>query len=283
LKTPIVITAYNRLFTLKHTLDSLQECSDIQDRKIIFFVDGPKDDEDKMKVENVKINIDGWCKNKYQIFQWNHNVGININTMRLFEYMLNSYDRFIFIQDDMSFSIDFLQFMDMALEKYKDDDKIMMVSGFSNIEHNYCYIAPYGSAALGVWSNKWDNEIWNEDYKRISENKDIMREWAMQTTVAYPEMLANSVNGVSDSFMIKILYSLFKNKTYCLFPGMNKVRHNIVDSRNSRAKDMKILNQNLFEGWNPEIGDLFGAYNKLKKTTERKWYKNITRRLNPLR
>jgi len=44
---PIVMTAYNRLDTLKKTLDSLSGCDGIKNRPIMIYIDGGKSEEDR--------------------------------------------------------------------------------------------------------------------------------------------------------------------------------------------------------------------------------------------
>jgi hypothetical protein len=135
MKNPILLTAYNRLSTLKKTIESLKKCDGFKGRKIVAFVDNYKDEVDRLKVEEVCNYL---FDNKIPYGTRFQNLGIKKNTLQAIDKFCLLYRSFIFIQDDMEFSKDFLLFMDWALDEFRDNEKIMIVSGYTQIDFPFC-------------------------------------------------------------------------------------------------------------------------------------------------
>lgn len=282
MKTPVFITCYNRLWTLEKTLASLKACDSYADREIHFFCDNIKHKQDS-GVYEVRQYIEKNKEGNWHLHFWkDENLGIKGMTLEAIKQMMNWHWTFIFIQDDMQFSKDFLLFMDWALDNYKNNPEIMIVSAYSHIEHTHCYTTLFSAEALGIWASKWDRMIGEEDYRAIVKDKSLMKDWTNKTAEFIPELLINSVRRRNDSFSAPLIYSLYKNNKLCLHPNRNKLRHLVSDSVNCKAKSIKVLNQNLFEGWIREIAHSEEAHSRLQQIYKRKLIKKFTRTIGKI-
>ena len=65
------------------------------------------------------------------VFRREKNEGAARNSSLLREEVTKQFDRFIFMEDDLEVSPNFLEYMDKALLEYEDDPDVIMVSGYS--------------------------------------------------------------------------------------------------------------------------------------------------------
>ncbi len=284
MSTPVVITVYNRLSTLKKTLDSLFECDGIEDRHIYFYEDG--DESWNEDIDNVRIYIGGISMNHpCQIVGHDWNLGLRKNALYAIEDALAIYDKIIFIQDDQEFSKDFLTYMDWALTEFEDRQDIMFVSGYSHIDYPSCYLSPLIADGLGIWKDKFPHDIGTTvEYLRRNERYLDYDAFAKDTTHSFASYLKDIVNSKSDAFMALLCFRMHLRKARCLHPGRNKLRYLVSDSTNSKKKDSKNYNNTLYEGFNKQLDESNDAYNTIKETKCYKWskLKRFTRWLRTL-
>jgi len=266
---PIVITVYNRLDTLRKTLDSLFECDGIEGRTILFFADNNGKQHDA-KIQDVWHYIQTELVNNHRdTWQFypvhGNNLGLRANSLRAINVSLKKYHKIIFIQDDMQFSKSFLSWMDYALEKYEDRKDIMFISGYSHIDYPSSYLSPLIADGLGIWRNKYEDPAYlikvNHNYK----------EFAKHTTDSFANNLKNIIDGKSDAFMALLCYQMYLVNARCLYPGLNKVRYMVSNSTNCKAKESKKLNNILYNEFDLDESDT--AYNLIKQTKNFKWSK----------
>ena len=76
------------------------------------------------------------CFKSFNVVKREKNYGAGLNSKKMREFISKRYDRWIYAEDDIVFSPIFLEYMDKALESYKDDDSVIGING-------YTYPLPY--------------------------------------------------------------------------------------------------------------------------------------------
>lgn len=125
--------------------------------------------------------VDGWKKikdyihtitgfKKVTVFERERNYGVlgsNSNIACLEKYAFEHYDAVIATEDDNVFSPCFLDYMNKGLEKYKDDDSVIAVSGYMNpvsfgsvlkTGANVVHMQDYMAWGIGYWK-RTDEEL----------------------------------------------------------------------------------------------------------------------------
>lgn len=104
----------------------------------------------------------------FHVVKRESNYGAGKNSRELREYIFQKYDRVIRTDDDVEFSPNFLEFMDKALEMYKDDDKVVAVSGYS---YPIEWDVSRGSNTLleNIVAPMWGTGFWREKYEMVSD------------------------------------------------------------------------------------------------------------------
>ena len=98
--TPIIIFTYNRLSNLKKLLISLAKNPECKKSKAYIFIDGPKDNKDKIntdKIFNYMNNIDLFRSK--QIFYRSNNLGTASSVIKGINYVANKEKKFINLEN----------------------------------------------------------------------------------------------------------------------------------------------------------------------------------------
>ena len=128
---PIALFTYNRADHTRQAVESLLRNSEAKDTDLFIFSDGPKNEK---AAEGVKANrefirtITGF--KSITIIEREKNWGLANSLIAGITDVINKYGRVIVVEDDLTLSPFFLRFMNEALEKYKDDDRVSSISAY---------------------------------------------------------------------------------------------------------------------------------------------------------
>lgn len=167
---PVVIPTLNRYKHFRECVKSLSQNTHAEKTELIIGLDYPPSEKYKegwLKIKEFIPTINGFYK--ITVFERDKNFGAVKNTAELTKYALTKYDAYIVTEDDNIFSPCFLDFINKGLEKYKDDERIMAVSGYlhpvdfgNNIkDSNVMRLSSYPAWGIGVWKRS-RIEIWEK-------------------------------------------------------------------------------------------------------------------------
>lgn len=157
---PVLIPTLNRYGHLRNCITSLSECSHSDETDLIIGLDYPPSknyEEGYKKIKEYLKTITGFRSVK--VFERAINYGAVKNIRELIDYARENYEAYIVSEDDNVFAHTFLEFMNSALERWRDDERIISVCGYTH-EHSYDktvdYILSYDNCAWGTgcWSKK---------------------------------------------------------------------------------------------------------------------------------
>lgn len=170
---PVIIPTLNRLEHLKKCVDSLNKNHNADKTEVYISVDYPPSEKYREGYEKVCQYLDNGSFNfkKLHIIKQTENLGVIDNGSKKFSNSLflenlaiQKYDRWIFTEDDNVFAPGFLDFMNEALEKFKDDKTVFSVCGYRfyyNIKfdgNNYFrQNADFNGWGCGFWRDKLDD------------------------------------------------------------------------------------------------------------------------------
>ena len=158
---PIALFTYNRADHTQSAVESLLRNVEASQSDLFVFSDGPKNET---KIEGVKQNreyihtITGF--KSVTIVERESNWGLSKSLIAGITELTDKYGRVIVVEDDLILSPYFLKYMNDALEKYKDDDRVASISAFLNPTDTQTsetfflrYFACWGWA---TWKRGWD-------------------------------------------------------------------------------------------------------------------------------
>ena len=227
---PILLFTYNRLSHTNQTLEALLNNKLSKESELYIFSDGYKNDNDKsdvLKVRKLIHSIDGF--KKIHIIENPHNYGLAKNIIQGVTKLIDIYGKVIVLEDDLITSPWFLTFMNEALDKFEEDDRIGHIHGFcypiDNLPDAFL-IKWVGSWGWATWKRSW--KLFNPDGKYLLnkiKKRNLSRKFDFDSNYPYTKMLQRQVNGENDSWAIRWNASLFLNNILSVNAGKSLVQN----------------------------------------------------------
>ena len=236
LNAPVVIFAYNRINTLKSMIDSLKRNTESKFTDVYFFIDGPKDKLDGIRVKKVidfVKSLDGFKKVETQISKINK--GLSKSVIDGLSVIFSKYDFAIILEDDLILSSNFLSYMNNSLSFYHGYDNIISISGYSNkvdVNDEYIYdsyfITRNSSWGWATWKKEWFKIDWNlKDWKKVKSDSKRFNKYCGSDCF---KMLNDWKKGLNQSWAIRFVYSQFAQQKLSVCPVKSKVINNGFNS-----------------------------------------------------
>lgn len=231
---PIIVFAFNRLDSLRNTIDSLRANEEAKDSDLFVFVDGPRNIKGEAeKVAAVREFARTICGFKSVTYTFSvKNKGLARSIIDGTTSVINEHGKVIVIEDDLYLSMSFLYFMNKMLNLYKQDDRVMQVSGYGcklgNVE-DYPYDVYLNershSWTWGTWKDRWDTVDWDvKDFDLLQADKKAQRAFCKRGSDLYG-MLRGYKEGKNNSWYIRFNYSMYKQHKYAVCPVRSLVRN----------------------------------------------------------
>ena len=157
---PVAIPTLCRFEHFKRCVESLAKNTHAENTELIIGLDYPTKEEHwegYNKISSYIPNISGF--KKITLFKREYNYGAEANSIDLANYAFSKYDAYIYTEDDNEFSPCFLDFMNKALEKYKDEKRVVSICGFLptqyyNLSENLIFKKGTSAYGVGLWKHK---------------------------------------------------------------------------------------------------------------------------------
>lgn len=228
---PIVIFAYNRPEHLRRTIEALQK-NILADKSALFiYCDGPKTEKDAVAVQAVRAyakTVSGFQSVSIVYREKNYGLGKSIIT-GVTEVMQSS-ESVIVLEDDLTTSPFFLQFMNDALNLYKNTESVLSIHGFcysinKEVPETFFLCDP-GCLGWATWRRGW--KLFEEDGRKLLKEitaKGLQSEFDYNNAYPYTRMLMDQTLGKNSSWAVRWYASAFLHKKLTLYPGKSLVEH----------------------------------------------------------
>lgn len=232
---PIVLFVYNRPKQTKQTLESLIQ-NDLASASTLFiYADGPKKNATQEQLKNIEetrkiIAEKKWC-GTVNIIKNLENKGLSQSIITGVTKTVKEYGKVIVLEDDIVTSPGFLKFMNMSLEKYKNEEKIFQISGFNFplkeiADPTECFFIPLISSwGWATWDRAWQQfDPLANGYEKLKTSALLRHKFDLNSSYPYSAMLIAQMEKKNiDSWAIRWLWTLFKNNKLSLFPAASFV------------------------------------------------------------
>ena len=130
---PVIIPTLDRYEHFKRCIESLSRCTWAEETEVYVGLDYPPSEKYREGYEKTKLYLEN-CGSlgfkKLHIIKREYNYGPAANWRDLKQLAYSKSDTYIGSEDDNEFSPCFLDFMNKALSKYKNNPKVMSVCGY---------------------------------------------------------------------------------------------------------------------------------------------------------
>lgn len=233
-KSPVVMIVFNRYDTAVKVFNQVRK---VKPKKLFIIADGPRENvptdiEKCEKVRKIFDNIDWDCE-VYKNFS-DHNLGCCRRPYTGFTWVFEWVEQAIFLEDDCLPNISFFKYCDELLEKYKFDNRIMLISGTNQLgtwkrgQYSYHFSDFGGIWGWASWRRAWNyfdvnislwndksvqellkhkltflqylnrKNIYNEEYNNVENSSAWDYQWGFARIIQSGLAIAPSVNMITN-------------------------------------------------------------------------------------
>ena len=232
---PILLFVYNRPQHTQRGVESLLHNDLARDSRLIIYSDAPKTDADADSVRQVREYIHSITGFKeIEIVERTENWGLARSIIDGVTAAVNSYGRVIVLEDDLVVAPYFLQFMNDALETYKDEPRVGHIQAC-----DFTHDASLPDTFLIKWTGSWGWATWDRAWhlfqpdgtKLLTElrQRRLTRTFDFNGAYGFTRMLLRQIQGRNNSWAIRWNASLFLRDVLSLNVGKSLVRNEGFD------------------------------------------------------
>jgi hypothetical protein len=175
----VCATLFRRPEKTRQLLDALARCFGIQDTLLLLSCDFSEPYRDACdEVISLAESFDA-CETRV----WVHKpkLGIDINKLFVVPWALTLAEFAIVLEDDTHPSPDALRYFDYCAERYRDDPRVVTVTGYNRVRTPAAQIDPYRLEmrlgwfvpwGWGIWRDRWERLFWGGAAQYLRDTRD---------------------------------------------------------------------------------------------------------------
>ena len=232
---PILLFVYNRPSHTRQCIESLLNNPLASESHLFIYADGAKDETQQADVNEVRKfihSIDGF--KHITLIERTENWGLARNIIDGVTTQVNRYGKVIVLEDDLIVAPSFLQFMNDALETYKDEPKVGHIQAC-----DFTQDPTLPDTFLIKWTGSWGWATWDRAWKHFNPNgKELLQELEARKLTytfdfngkyGFTRMLRRQIAGKNNSWAIRWNASLFLKDILSLNVGRSLVQNEGFD------------------------------------------------------
>ena len=232
---PILLFVYNRPEHTRRCIESLLKNSLASESNLFIYADGAKDSTQQEAVNEVRNyirSIQGF--KQITLMERSENWGLARNIINGVTTQINRYGKVIVLEDDLVVAPYFLQFMNEALEVYKDEPKVGHIQAC-----DFTQDTTLPDTFLIKWTGSWGWATWDRAWKHFNPNgNELLQEleerklthvFDFNGKYGFTRMLRRQIEGKNNSWAIRWNASLFLKDILSLNVGRSLVQNEGFD------------------------------------------------------
>jgi hypothetical protein len=225
-KNPILFLIFNRIEETRKSFETIRKS---KPPKLYISADGPREfvkgEYDVCEtVREIATNVDWECQ-VFTLFN-KSNLGCKMAIVNGINWFFDNEEQGIILEDDVIPKMEFFDFCDIMLKKYKDENSIKAVSGFNqfgqNVQSNTYYFSrgfyPWGWA---TWKTRWKNYKLDDFEISKLDREDIKLIYHKSAIEGIRFNLNIIKKGILDTWDYQMLFMLMVEKGYVVVPLAN--------------------------------------------------------------
>ncbi len=247
--TPIAFIFFNRMECTKKVFSRIKE---IKPSSLYLISDGPRNDNEKIVVEDIRKYVESeidWDCIVHRNYS-DSNLGCKVRVSSGITWVFETEQKAIILEDDCIPNMSFFWFCDELLERYKDDPRVMTISGNVNTpdyipDDSYLFSRLLHVWGWATWKRAWSlYDIKMSGYDKKRKDKTWLR-WL-------PDKLRESklndfdlvYYGKLDTWDYQWQYCIWMNDGLCIKPGVNTIVNVGFDEMATHTKTkLKLLDR----------------------------------------
>lgn len=234
-RAPILLFAYNRLNHTRRCIESLQQNSLASESELYIYADAAKSKEQEASVRAVRQYLHTLSGFKQiTLIERTENWGLARNIIDGVTTQVNRYGKVIVLEDDLVVAPYFLEFMNEALETYKEEPRVGHIQAC-----DFTKDPSLPDTFLIKWTGSWGWGTWDRAWKHFNPNgKELLQELEARKLThtfdfngkyGFTRMLRRQIAGQNNSWAIRWNASLFLKDILSLNVGRSLVQNEGFD------------------------------------------------------
>jgi hypothetical protein len=226
--TPVLFLIFNRPDVTERVFGQIRK---VQPKQLFIGADGPRADKpgEKEKCEATRqlvLDMIDWECEVKTLFR-DENLGCGLAVSQAITWFFEHVEMGIILEDDCYPDLSFFPFCEELLEYYKDDERVMSITGLNwqdgKKRSNFSY---YFSHYPGIWGWATWRKSWCKFIHRIDKQTDIIKT-IKDTSSLKREFISHqrvlSIIAKVDSWDYSWRFTVMYNKAFCIIPEVNLV------------------------------------------------------------
>lgn len=234
---PIVLFVYNRPDLTLSTLQCLSKNEEAKESTLYVYCDGAKAGASPEQLQLIRqvreiVHSQPWC-GKVVVLEAEKNKGLATSVIDGVTEVIGKHGKIIVLEDDLTLSPFFLKYMNDALTKYADEEKLLAVHGYlypfeipASFTDSTFLVHDPGSLGWGTWSRAWSK--FEPDTDKVMAQikaKGLKRPFDFWGAYPFYRMLRQHKNGKVSSWAIRWRGTAYLHDMLTLYPVKSLVRH----------------------------------------------------------
>jgi len=230
---PIALFTFNRAGHTRWTLESLMANLEFIDSQLFIYCDGARNEAEMGLVEETRQLVRDWPHPNKTIIERDKNWGLANSIITGVTELCERFGQVVVLEDDMVVSPFFLGYMNEALEKYRDDERVISIHGYSfPIEGLPEAFFIKGASCWGwaTWKRGWD--LFESDGQKLLtalEKNSLLYRFDIDGAKPYRKMLVDQIHGRNNSWAIRWYASALIQQKLTLHPGRSLIYNTGMD------------------------------------------------------
>lgn len=253
---PVVLFVYNRLDHTMNVIDSLKKNLLAKETDLYVFSDAAKNENNVDKVNAVREYIRSVDWKEYfhsvTVIEAEENKGLAKSIIGGVTDILKKYEKVIVVEDDLVLSPYFLNYMNGALDYYKDVPDVWSISGYSfpmkslkNYSHDVFYSYRGSSWGWATWLDRWVKTDWEvKDYEKMMQDKKWQKRFN-RGGADLTGMLRLQMEGKINSWAVRWVYTQSNLDMYTVYPKKSYILNDGCDGSGTNSGTHSELNTDI--------------------------------------
>ena len=250
--SPILLFVYNRPDHVRRCIEALQQNALANESELFIYSDAAKQADQEEAVRETRLYIKGITGFKeIHITERETNWGLARNVIDGVTTLLNLHEQVIVLEDDLVVAPYFLQFMNEALNVYRNEPRVGHIQACDFTQDpslpDTFLIQWTGSWGWGTWKRAW--KYFNPNGKALLEQleaRKLTHRFDFGSTYPFTRMLRRQIEGKNNSWAIRWNASLFLNGILSLNVGKSLVQNEGFDGSGTNCGGGRLYGSNLW-------------------------------------
>lgn len=254
LETPVLLVVFNRP---EYTQKVFGEIRQARPKQLFIAADGPRESrpddlENCRQVREIVSRVDWPCEVK-TLFR-EKNLGFRDAERLAFDWFFANVEAGIILEDDGLPHPSFFRFASEMLEQYKDEPKIMMITGGNfmpevKIEDSYFFSKHFSIWGWASWRRAWQKYNFEMSSWPKSKNKKKLEAFYYQKyMVEYCKQMFDEIRFAPEpkTWDTQWLYACIMNNGLCITPSVNLVSNIGIQGTHSTGNNHHLPTMDIY-------------------------------------